>query len=156
MLWTDVERAFNRAALLSFSRKKMLLTLPTLVVCGILTVFCRALAYDAGDWMALSLTFFPILLCSGLLLALGSLLAKVHYHEVKALSVNMRRLISGSLEVMMGTSYLSIPPLLVYLLFWIALGLFFLLKEMPGVGAFFSVIFSFSPFLFIFFFLFLF
>jgi hypothetical protein len=150
MLWSDIEKAFNRAVLLSFSRKKLLLTFPVLVLCGILTVFCRAAAYDASDWIGLSLTFLPILLSSGILLALGSLLARIHYHEVKSLSLSFRRLISGSMDLMIGTSYLSIPSILVYLLLWIVLGMFFLLIEIPGIGDFFSVVLSFGPFLLIF------
>jgi hypothetical protein len=149
MNWSDVERAFNRAVFLSFSRKKLALTFPVLVFCGILSVFCRALAYDASEWIAFSFAFLPIFLSSGILLALGSLLARIHYHEAKSLSLSFRRLIGGSLDLMIGTSYLSVPPILVYLLLWIVLGLFFLLKEIPGVGDFFSVVLSFGPFLLI-------
>lgn len=150
MTWMEVERAFQRAVFFSFSRKKILLTFPILVLCGILVVFCRAIAYEASDWIALSLTFLPILLSSGILLALGVLLARIHYHEVKHLSLSFRRLIGGSIDLIVGTSYLALPPILAYLFLWIFLGLFFLLKEIPGIGDFFSVVFSFGPFLLIF------
>jgi len=128
----------------------MLLTFPVLVLCGILTVFCRALAHDASDWIAMSLAFLPILLSSGILLALGVLLIRIHIHEVKHLSLDFKRLIAGSLDLIMGTSYLSIPPLLAYLFLWMTLGFFFLLKEIPGIGNFFSVVLAFGPFLLIF------
>ncbi|HSX11839.1 MAG TPA: hypothetical protein VLF94_09005 [Chlamydiales bacterium] len=150
MKWADVERAFSRAVLLSFSRKKALLTFPVLVLCGVLTVFCRAVAFEAGDWVAMSLAFLPILLSSGVLLALGVLLIRIHIHEVKGLSLGLRRLITGSLDLILGTSYLSIPPILAYLFLWVALGFFFLLKEIPGVGDFFGVVLAFGPFLLIF------
>lgn len=150
MVWTDVERAFNRSIYFSLSRKKLFLTFPVLVLCGILIVFCRALAYDASEWVALSLAFLPVFLSSAVLLALGTLLSRIHYHEAKSLSLSFRRLIGGSFDLMIGTSYLSIPPILIYLFLWIILGLFFLLKEIPGIGAFFSVVFSFAPFLLIF------
>ena len=150
MNWSDVEKAFNRAIALSFSRKKLLLTFLVLILCGIFIVFCRAIAYDASDWIALSLAFLPVFLSSGILLALGSLLARIHYHEAKSLSLSFRRLISGSMDLVIGTSYLSVPPVLIYLLLWIVLGMFFLLKEIPGIGDFFSVVFSFGPFLLIF------
>ncbi len=136
--------------LLSFSRKKMMLTFPILVLCGVLTVFCRAVAYDASEWIAMSLAFLPILLSSGILLALGVLLIRIHMHEVKNLHLGFRRLISGSVDLLMATSYLSIPPILAYLFLWIALGLFYLLQEIPGIGDFFSVVFAFGPFLLIF------
>jgi hypothetical protein len=150
MKWAEIEKCFSRAVLLSFSRKKMMLTFPALVLCGILTVFCRAIAHDATDWIAMSLAFLPILLSSGVLLALGVLLIRIHIHEVKNLHLGFKRLITGSLDLIMGTSYLSIPPILAYLLLWIALGFFYLLHEIPGLGDFFSVVLSFGPFLLIF------
>lgn len=135
---------------LSFSRKKMMLTFPVLVLCGILIVFCRAVAYEASNWIAMSLAFLPILLSSGVLLALGVLLIRIHIHEVKGLHLGFRRLIAGSLDLIMGTSYLSIPPIMAYLFLWMALGLFYLLQEIPGIGDFFSVVLAFGPFLLIF------
>ena len=127
-----------------------MLTFPVLVLCGVLAVFCRAVAYEAGDWIAMSLGFLPILLSSGVLLALGVLLIRIHIHEVKHLQLSFRRLITGSLDLIMGTSYLSIPPILAYLFLWVALGLFYLLREIPAVGDFFSVVFAFGPFLLVF------
>lgn len=150
MKWADIEKAFSRAVVLSFSRKKMMLTFPILVLCGVLIVFCRAVAYDASDWIAMSLAFLPILLSSGVLLALGVLLIRIHIHEVKGLHLGFRRLIAGSVDLIMGTSYLSIPPIMAYLFLWMALGLFYLLQEIPGIGDFFSVVLAFGPFLLIF------
>ncbi len=128
----------------------MVLTFPVLVLCGILTVFCRAVAFEASDWIAMSLAFLPILLSSGILLALGVLLIRIHIHEVKSLHLSFRRLIAGSVDLIMGTSYLSIPPILAYLFLWMALGFFYLLGEIPGIGDFFSVVLAFGPFLLIF------
>ena len=150
MIWADVEKSFLRAVVHSFSKKKMMLAFPVLVLCGVLIVFCRAVAYDASPWISMSLAFLPILLSSGVLLALGVLLIRIHIHEVRGLHLDFRRLITGSIDLIMGTSYLSIPPILAYLLLWMALGLFFLLGEIPGIGQFFSVVFAFGPFLLIF------
>src|SRR5690348_1071724 len=127
MNWNDIEKSFSRAVLFSFSKKKMALTFPILVLCGILIVFCRAVAFEASPWIAMSLAFLPILLSSGILLALGVLLIRIHMHEVKSLHLSFRRLIAGSVDLIMGTSYLSIPPVLAYLFLWMALGLFYLL-----------------------------
>jgi len=150
MNWTSIEQAFSRALLYSFSKKKMMITFPALVLCGVLIVFCRAVAFNANDWVAMSLTFLPILLSSSVLLALGVLLIRIHTHEVRALSLSFSKLVIGSLDLMVGTSYLSIPPILAYLIVWMVLGFFFLLKEIPGVGHFFSVVLAFAPFLLIF------
>jgi hypothetical protein len=150
MDWIGIERSFSRAALHSFAKGKMLLTFPVLVLCGILVVFCKAASFNASPWVSMSLAFLPILLSSGILLALGVLLIRMHIHEVKGLHLSFRRLIAGSVDLIMGTSYLSIPPLLAYLFLWMALGFFFLLGEIPGIGSFFSVVFAFGPFLLIF------
>lgn len=150
MTWTEIEKAFNRALYLSFSRKRLLLTFPTLVLCGILAIFCWAVALDATPWISLSLGFLPIFLSSGVLLALGVVLSRIYYHDAKQIAVNVRRLISSSMDLIIGISYLAVPSFLLYLLFWVVLGVFFLLKEIPGLGEFFSVVFSFGPFLLIF------
>ena len=116
MFWPEIEAAFSRAIVSSFSKKKIWLTFPTLILCGLLTVFCRAVALDANSWVAMSLAFFPIFFISGILLALGVLLIRIHIHEVNHLTVSFRRLIQGSIDLMMSTSYLSVPPILAYLL----------------------------------------
>jgi hypothetical protein len=150
MKWVDVEFAFTRAVLHSFSKKGLLLTFPVLLLCGILAVFCKAVAHDASRWVSMSLAFLPILLSSGLLLGLGVLLIRLHLHEVKGLQLSFQRLVTGSLELIMGTTYLSIPPILAYLFLWVVLAFFFLLAEIPVIGSFFSVVFAFGPFLLIF------
>ncbi|MBS0625826.1 MAG: hypothetical protein JSS32_07240 [Verrucomicrobia bacterium] len=146
----DLESAFNRALLHSFSRSKALLVFPALVLCGILIVFCRALSFGASEWMSMSLAFLPVLLGSGVMLSVGVLVIRLYQHEVKNLQLGIKKLVTGSLDVVLGTSYLSVPPILAYLLLWIILGIFFLLKEIPGLGSFFSTILSFGPFLLIF------
>ena len=147
--WMDLEKCFNRAIAYSFSKKKMLLTFPALVLCGILIVFCRAVAFTASDWVAMSLAFLPILLSSGILLSLGVLLVRVHLHEVRQLSLPLKRLVAGSMDIALGTLYLSVPPVLIYLVFWIILGFFYLLCQIPGIGDFFSIVLAFAPFLLI-------
>lgn len=122
---------------------------PALVLCGILLVFCRALALDASGWIAMSLVFLPILLSSGILLSIGVVLIRIYYHEVKGLALSFRRILSSSWQVIIGTFYLSIPPILVYFLLWILLGIFMLLKEIPGIGTFIGVVLAFGPFLLI-------
>lgn len=149
MNWQELERCFHRAIALSFSKKKAMLAFPALLLCGLLIVFCRAIAFDASDWIAMSLAFLPILLSSGILLSLGVLLVRLYAHEVKKLSLPFKKLIAGSLDLILGTLYLSLPPILVYLLLWIVLGFFYLLRAVPGMGQFFSIVFAFGPFLLI-------
>jgi hypothetical protein len=150
MKWNDLEKAFNRALLLSISRRKLALTFPVLFSLGILSVFCRAVAFESGEWVSMSFSFLPILFSSSILLALGVLLVRLHIHEVKHLTLDFKTLIGSSVDVMIGTASLSILPILTYLLLWTVLGIFFLLREVPVLGDFFSVVLSFGPFLLIF------
>ena len=127
-----------------------MLTFPILILCGVLTVFSRAVSYESSPWVALSFGFLPILLSTGVLLALGVLLAKIHSSETRGLSLDLKKILTGSSELLASTSYLSVPSILTYLCLWIFLGFFFLLKEIPFIGDFFSVVLSFGPFLLLF------
>lgn len=138
---------FNRALGLTFRRKKLLLATVTLLLCGIMVVFFRGLAIYANVWMTLSLTFTPIFLCAGLLLALGILLVRIYSEEVQDHTVSYMRTLKGSWELLLGACYLSVPILLCYLLLWIALGIFVSLRQLPVIGEFFGPILAFAPFL---------
>lgn len=147
MTWNDLEKIFIRSFLLSCSRSKIQLAFPGLLLCGVFLVFCRAIAFEASEWISFSLSFLPILLSAGLLLSLGALLIRLHIREVKRLSIDLKELFVDSADLWIGTSYLSIPPVLAYLCLWIVMGLFLLFQKIPGLGSFFSVILAFGPFL---------
>ncbi len=143
----DLEFCFNRALHYTFSKKKFWMVFPVLILCGILVVFCRALALGSISWIALSMIFLPIFLCAGILLALGTLLCRIYYHEVKSLTFHVKEIFSKSLDLIIGTIYLSLPPILVYLLLWAFEGVFMLLKEIPTIGQYMGVFLSIAPFL---------
>ncbi len=149
MSWIEIEKAFNQAALFSFTRAKALLVFSSLILCGLLIVFCRALAFGASDWMALSLGFIPIFIGTAVLLPVGALVAKMHQCDRNKQPLELKELLSASFDALVGTAYLSLPPLLSYLLLWIAMGIFFLFKQIPGLGLLFSTLFSFAPFMLI-------
>lgn len=143
----DVQEIFQRAFTFSFTKKKCLAIFSVLLACGLLVVFCRGLAFSASSWIALSLTFLPIFFCAGLLLAAGVVLIRVYHDEIKKRKLSYRAIFTNSLDVLIGTSYLSVPIILAYLILWMLLGIFFLLSEIPGLGNFFSLILAFAPFL---------
>lgn len=145
----ELEKCFTRAFWLSFSKKKGLLVFPILVLCGTLCVFFKALALDAKGWISMSLIFLPILFTSGILLGLGVLLIRMYYHEVKDIPFSFRKIIKSSWQVVSGTVYLSVPSLILYFVLWIMLGIFVLLKEIPGIGSFIGIILAFGPYILI-------
>src|SRR5208337_3939660 len=88
-----------------------------------------------------------IFLCAGFLLAAGVILVRIYHDEVKERPTRYRDIVAKSWEVAIGSSYFSIPIILCYLLLWMLLGIFVLLKEIPGIGDLFGVLLSFGPFL---------
>lgn len=138
---------FNRALAHTFGMKKFLLVFLILALCGVFIVFFRGLAWNASEWFRLSLTFLPIFLCGGVLLSVGILLIRIYHDEVKNKFLSYKEILAKSWETVIGASYFSIPFILVYLLLWMLLGVFVLLKGIPIMGEFFSIILSFAPFL---------
>lgn len=148
MTLEDLRFIFNRAFRHSFTRKKWVLVTGVLALCGLLVVFCRALAINAGDWFLMSLTFLPIFLCAGILLATGIFLVRIYHDEIKKKGrISYSGIVSRSWEVAVGASYFSVPIILAYLLMWVVLGVFYLFKEIPTVGDLFSVLLVLGPFL---------
>lgn len=144
---SEIQFIFNRAASLTFTLKKLLLAFVVLALCGLLVVFFRGLAINAGQWILMSLTFMPFFLCAGVLLSTGIVLTRLYHDEIKRKPVKYREVLNNSWEMVIGASYFSIPIILSYLLLWMLLGIFVLLKQIPGLGEFFGVILVFAPFL---------
>ena len=147
MTWKEVEHIFNRALRLTFSRRKLLFTVPILIFCGLISVCFRTLGVQAHDWLATSMTFLPIFFCSAVLLSAGIILTRIYHHEVKELPISYRKTFSDSKSLMVDVAYLSIPVVLLYLELWTLLGIFYLFKEIPMIGDSLGVILSFGPFL---------
>jgi hypothetical protein len=147
MTWKDVEEMFNRSLQLTLSRRKLIFMVPVLLFCGLMIVFCRTLAAGAGDWLGISLTFMPMFFCTAIFLAAGVILTRIYHHEVKQLSVSYRNTLSLSLDLMVEVAYLAVPVILSYLVLWTLMGLFYLLKAIPGIGDALGMLFSFGPFL---------
>lgn len=145
--FTDIQRIFNRALKHTFFLKKILIISVVLALCGVLEVFFLSLATHAGKWMMMSLTFVPLFLCTGVLISAGIWLIRVYHDEIKGKIVNYSEILSRSWEVIIGASYFAIPVLISYLLLWMLLGIFMLLKSVPGIGDFFVAVLAFAPFL---------
>ncbi len=147
MTWQELEKIFNRALSHTYSKRKCLLIFPLLSLCGLLIVICRTLSYGASQWIQMSLTFLPIFLVAGFLLAAGLVLIRVYHHQVKGLKIEYIKTIRDSKELFLGIPYLAVPLIFAYLVLWMLLGLFYLLKSIPQIGNFLSSVLSFGPFL---------
>lgn len=147
LTWQELEKIFNRSIRHSFSKEKLALVFPVLALCGLVTVICRALSRGSGQWVQMSLTFLPIFLCGGFILAAGLVVTRLYHHEVKGREIKVLRTIKRSSNLFWGISYLTVPLIFTYLILWMILGLFYLLRAIPAVGQFVSSILSFGPFL---------
>lgn len=150
MDWKKLETAFLHAWGGAFSKGKWFICFCTLSLCGVLAVFCRALSVESSPWVYLSLLFLPGFISSSFLLIFGVFCVRTYEQEKRGTVVGMARMARGCVGTAVGTSYFAFPPILIYLLLWVMLGFFFLLKEIPLLGPFFNVVFAFGPFLLIF------
>lgn len=147
MNFSHIEECFNKAFFHSFSKKKLLVVFPVLLLCALLVIFCQALSIGSSNWISMSMIFLPIFLTSGLFLSIGVLIIQIYYHERKNLAWNFGIIFSKSWRLVIGTFYLSVPIILLYVCLWVLLGLFILMQEIPYVGPVFNIILSFAPFI---------
>src|SRR5690242_7888387 len=112
MTWKEVEFIFNRALKFTFSRKKLLFTVPILIFCGLIIACFRALGAGTGDWLGVSMAFLPIFFSATVLLASGIILTRIYHDEVKGLPVVYRKTFGESRDLMVGIAFLSIPMVL--------------------------------------------
>lgn len=145
----DFEELLLRSARLTFSMKKFMITYLTLVACGILFVFAKVISLNASSWVQVSLIFIPFLISMGVLLSLGTVLNRLYLAEVKGRILSLKEAVLKSLKTIVATSYFVVPVFFSFLLLWLFLGFFYLIKELPGVGEFFSVILVFAPYVLI-------
>jgi hypothetical protein len=125
---------------------KLSLTFLILTVCGLFIVFFQGLGIQSTPWVKLCLRFLPLFLSGMILMSLGVILIRAYYNEVKQREVNLKRILLSSWGAMVAPIGFIVPLLLSYLILWLILGIFVLLYEIPLMGAFFEIIFSFGPF----------
>lgn len=149
MLLESVELSFNRAVQDSISKKKILFTSPLVILCGLFFVICRTIAINSGSWIQLFLGFFPFFLSFGILLGAGVVLIKAYYLERKKEEHSFKKIIYQSYQMIMNIAYLALPFVMAYIAIWIVLGIFYLLKSIPFLGALLGPMLSFIPFILI-------
>ncbi len=146
----EIAPLFNRALAHSFEKKRSLFLAAMLVISGLLIVLGRSFALYTQGFGDLTLLFVSIFIIFGMLLSASIVVIRLYCHKVKNQTCAFRSTFLDSLEGMLKASYFALPLLLAYLIVWVLLGIFLLLKEIPMVGSFFSVIFAFAPFILIF------
>lgn len=144
---TTISYSFNRALSKTLDGRKLLLVFLVSLFCGLLVIFFKGVSLHAGSWAKKSLLFLPIFLCAGIMLSTGIILIRVYHDEVKGRRVSYKETMAKSWDIVIGSTYFSLPIILCYLLLWMMMGLFLLFEQVPLVGTLFSVILAFGPFL---------
>lgn len=144
-----LQECFQRAWC-GVDKKKCLIVFVTLCLCGVFATFSRVMSLTAGKWVALSLSFIPVFIIGGVLFALGLLLIKAYQSFQDVENISYQKIVLDSGKTILSVSYLTLPLLALCVANWLIFGLFFLLKAVPGVGDFFSVVFSIAPFVLVF------
>jgi len=142
-----LEVMFNRALAYSFQQRNFFSFFPLVLLCGFIFVLCKGLAMNTTPWMEMSLTFLPYFLCSGILLAGGIVFIRVYQLEKSGQRFSLKVVIAQSWGRMVGIAYLSLPFAMSFLILWTILGLFYLLKDIPGLGPTISILFASAPFM---------
>lgn len=145
----DLEVIFNRALKFSYTRKKVFLLFPALILCGILIVLSHTFWLGANPWAQASFAFVPGFLCAGILMTIGVPLIRLYHDEIKEKKLSVNNTLRQSWTLMGGIASLLVPILTAYLVLWFVLGIFYLLKNIPSVGEMLGIFLSFGPFLLI-------
>lgn len=143
MTFTDLETMVNRALFLCWNKTKILLTAIFLAFCGLCFAFCQMLAQGVEGWMGLHLALLPWFFTYGLLFALGVILMRFYYHEVKGKAFTYKGLLQESTPQILASMNVSLPFVGLFLCLWFAQTLFSLFAELPVL----NVLLSFAPFL---------
>ncbi len=147
MDFAEIQSMCQRAAEHSLRKTKLAVTSLVIVLCGLLVVFAESFALFSGAWVAFSLTFLPLFLSGGLLMGLGVVLIRSYHDEVKQNDTSFRQLLMRSWHAALSSAYVFMPIVLLFLAVWAMLGLFYLVREIPGFGDFFASVLSTGPFL---------
>ncbi|MBI5274479.1 MAG: hypothetical protein HY860_05450 [Chlamydiales bacterium] len=146
MFLDQLQLILYRAIFHTFSKKKLLLLVPIVLLCGLLTVICMTLA-SLGQWAKLSLFFLPIFVSFGLLLGVGIVLTRIYFKEIKGFAFTYFSMFKESMPIIMHATYMFLMVIASYVALWIGLTFFYLLKYIPWIGPLLSAFFSFVPFL---------
>lgn len=147
MTLKDLAHMFNSSLAKAFSIKKFLCLFGTLILSGLVYLFFQGLAAYAPAWLAFPLKYVPLFLVIGILLAAGTILIRLYTAEKEGESLPLMQTILGSWEPLLKATYLAFPLLLAFIVFWVLIGLFLLLKSIPYLGPLLAVVLAFAPFL---------
>lgn len=142
----DLSQMFNRAAGHVFAIKKTFFLFLALIVFGLIFLSLKGIATDTLNWWRLFLAAIPFFLLIAFLMATGVFLVKAYVLEREDKPFSVKETFSSSAKFMLKAAYFALPLFLAFIVLWVTMGIFILLKSIPYLGPFLGVILAFVPY----------
>lgn len=147
MTLKEIEKMFNRSLVHALDLRKCLCLFLVLLVSGFVVLFFQGLALYSKLWLKLPLQFIPLFLAVGLVMGGGIFLIRLYDQELSGEHPAVFTIAMHSWDVLLKSFYLTLPLVMVFMVFWVLIGVLMLLKSIPYLGPLLGVILAFAPFI---------
>ncbi|MCC5832147.1 MAG: hypothetical protein JJU12_03795 [Chlamydiales bacterium] len=147
MTLKEIAQMFNRSISHSFGLKKSICLFAILFFSGLIILFFQGVAVYASPWLKLPFRFIPLFIAIGLIMAGGIFSIRLYEKELEGENPSLSKVARHSWDLLIKATYLALPLLAAFLIFWVLIGVFILLKAIPYIGPFFGVFLASAPFL---------
>lgn len=145
MTFFNISNMFNRSLKGAFNRKRNLLLLFVLFFCSVFFISYRAFSLQVGMWWQKSLFLTPFFFSIAFLFSISLLMITLYDAEQKGKKLSLKQAFLQEGYRMLLLFFLGLSLLFLYFVAWFFLGFFLLLQQIPFLGVFISMLFSFVP-----------
>lgn len=142
MTLQELTSIFNRALARTLNIKKFLALFLLLIFAGLIFLFFQGASLYITSWLKIPFKCIPWFIVIGFLMVGGVLLCKMDFEDLK-----FEAPLASTWEIIVRASCFTFPLLLAFIIFWVLLGVFILLKTIPVLGVFLGIVLAFAPFL---------
>jgi hypothetical protein len=147
MTLREIANMFNRSVAYAFGFRKLICIFAILFLSGLVILFFQGLALYSALWLKLPLRFIPIFIAIGFVMAGGIFLIRLYEKELEGEHPYVLKVARHSWDLLIKATYLVLPLIVAFLIFWVLIGIFMLLKSIPYIGHLFGIFLAFAPFL---------
>jgi hypothetical protein len=140
----ELSAMFNRSWEYALNLKNFFYIFCGLLLSGLLFFLFQLLGFSASSWLHLPLKFIPFSFSFFIMIVTGALLLSTDKREIEH---TFKFSFAAMGHIIISAAYLAIPLLLAFIILWVLLGIFILIKAIPYVGKIFGVFLSFLPFI---------
>ncbi|MEZ5314836.1 MAG: hypothetical protein R3E91_01290 [Chlamydiales bacterium] len=147
MTLKEVVNIFNRSLAHIFVLKKILFFSIFLFISGSILLFSQNFITCSTAWFKLLIQYVPLYLAIGCTMIGGIFLIRIYDKELKEKDGQILKMVLKESDGVVQVLYLILNLLVIFLLFWLLIGIFLFLKAIPYLGPFFGIFLAFIPFL---------